>query len=337
MKNHVEKSAATSGIIGLAVGDALGVPVEFAPRKRRRDDPVMGMRAYGTHDQPAGTWSDDASLTLCLADSLTERGIDFHHQASRFVAWLHHDEWTPHGEVFDVGGATREAISQLARGVEPTEAGPTHVNSNGNGSLMRILPLAIYLARADRAARIETAMQASRLTHGHARCQIACALFVEVAAALVRGDELARAVADAQEAIAPVVTERFSPESQHVGRLFNKDVASLPESSVSGSGYVVDCLEASLWCALRARSYSEGVLAAVNLGDDTDTTGAVTGGLLGLRFGIDAIPVTWQQQLARHNDIVALCDRFQRVCEARWNADGQSTAHKKRVQVNLHD
>lgn len=319
--SNMSNSAAASGIIGLAVGDALGVPVEFAPRARRHSDPVTGMRAFGTHDQPAGTWSDDTSLALCLAESLAERGIDFHHQASRFAAWLHQDEWTPRGEVFDVGGATREAITRLARGVEPTEAGPTHVNSNGNGSLMRILPLAIYLARADRAIRIETAMQASRLTHGHARCQVACALFVEIAAAVVRGDELARAIADAQQTVAPAVAERFPAESQNLARLFNSDIASLPESSVSGSGYVIDCLEASLWCSLRARSYSDGVLAAVNLGEDTDTTGAVTGGLLGLRFGIDAIPTTWQHQLARYGDIVALCGRFQRACESRWNPD----------------
>lgn len=314
------KSAVAAGIMGLAVGDALGVPVEFCSRKSLRDKPVAGMREFGTHGQPAGTWSDDTSLTLCLMESLAERGIDYADQAERFVAWLEQAKWTPHGEVFDIGMATNEAIHRLARGVDPTSAGSTSEFSNGNGSLMRILPVALCLAFAEQKVRAETAMQCSRLTHGHPRCLIACVLFVEVAAALVRGTGVEQAVSEAQEFTESLVADRFSSEAVHVLRIFNRGIGKLNETEVTSDGYVVNCLEASLWCALRANSYREGVLAAVNLGEDTDTTAAVAGALLGLHFGLEGIPEEWQTQLARRDDVIALCERFQQVCERNWMA-----------------
>jgi ADP-ribosylglycohydrolase len=146
----------TGAMLGKAIGDALGVPVEFRSRDALRRDPVSGMRAFGTHHQPAGIWSDDTSLALCLAESLCETGIDFFDQADRFVRWRRLGYWTPRGEVFDIGGATARAICRLEEGVEPTEAGPAGESDCGNGSLMRILPLALFLAYADASYRAET-------------------------------------------------------------------------------------------------------------------------------------------------------------------------------------
>jgi len=312
---------ARAGLLGLAVGDALGVPVEFQSRQELQANPVTGMRGYGTHHQPPGTWSDDTSLALCLAASICQCGIDYEDQARRFVGWMQRGEWTPHGEVFDIGNATRAAILRLATGINPTEAGPTHERSNGNGSLMRILPIAIYLAHASTAERIDVAMTSSRLTHGHPRCQLACACFVEVAAAVIRGIAIGEAIVLARETIRPLMASRFPAEETTFAKLFSADFASLAEADLSGSGYVIHCLESSLWCALNAETYAAGVLRAVNLGDDTDTTGAVTGGLLGLRFGEAAIPTEWVQQLARRDDILALGERFQQVCQRRWEAD----------------
>jgi ADP-ribosyl-[dinitrogen reductase] hydrolase len=312
---------ATAGILGLAVGDALGVPVEFRSRESLRREPVTSMRGYSSHNQPPGTWSDDTSLALCLAESICENGIDFDDQAGRFVGWMLRGEWTPHGKVFDIGNATREAILLLDGVAAPTEAGSTDERSNGNGSLMRILPIAIYLAYSTPAERIDVAMTGSRLTHGHPRCQLACAYFVEVAAAMIRGTAISDAIAEAREAIKIILAERHPSEETKFARLFSADFESLPESDLSGSGYVIHCLESSLWCAAGADSYAVGVLRAVNLGDDTDTTGAVTGGLLGLRFGQSAIPEEWVEQLARRDDILALGDRFQRVCQRKWEAD----------------
>lgn len=311
-------STVVAGIVGLAVGDALGVPVEFESRTSLDRDPVTSMREFGTHNQPAGTWSDDTSLTLCLAESLCETGVDFHDQAQRFVGWLMRAEWTPHGRVFDVGHTTSDAIFALDSGVEPTAAGPTSEFSCGNGSLMRILPVAFYLAYAEPQQRIHTAMQCSRLTHGHVRCQLACALFVEVAASIVRGRTIEDAVEMAQTQLKEIIESRYATELKPFERLLSPGIEQHDRSKISGSGYVIDCLEASLWCAIRAKDYSEGVLEAVNLGDDTDTTGAVAGALLGLRFGIGGIPAPWIDSLARKNDILALANRFATECQTKW-------------------
>ncbi len=206
-------TAIPAAIFGSAVGDALGVPVEFSSREARRRDPVIDMRGYGAHLQPAGTWSDDTSLALCLAESLTERGLDYRDQASRFVAWLRNGLWTPHGEVFDIGNATRRAIHNLAAGRDPLAAGPAGEFDCGNGSLMRIAPLALYLAFADEDQRVEAAMLGSRLTHGHPRCQLACAMFCEVIAGLVQGREIEQAVAAGQKVLLRLLDSRFPNEA----------------------------------------------------------------------------------------------------------------------------
>lgn len=313
-----QSSRLRAGIIGLAVGDALGVPVEFQSRGSLDRQPVTGMRSRGSHNQPAGTWSDDTSLALCLVESLCERGMDYDDQARRFIGWLMHEEWTPHGEVFDVGNATSEAIRRLDDGVEPLEAGRVDEHSCGNGSLMRILPIALYMAYAEPSQRIRTAMDCSRLTHGHVRCQLACALYVEVAVELLLGRPVADAVASAQARLQPWFVAHFPQELDTFNCVLSSSLECLDRDMVSGQGYVIDTLTASLWCALRAEDYSHGVLAAVNLGDDTDTTGAVTGALLGLRFGVEGIPPEWIDMLARKSDVLALVDRFEQVCQQRW-------------------
>ena len=313
--------AMEAGILGGAMGDALGVPVEFTSRRSLRANPVVGLRGYGTHRQPAGTWSDDTSLTLCLVESLAESGIDFHEQAARFVAWMREAHWTAHGEVFDIGNATRAAIESLAAGEEPTQAGLAGELHCGNGSLMRLAPLGMYLAFADAAERARISASASRLTHGHPRCQLACIFYSEVIAWLVRGSSLTEALSEEQEVLRQELAARHPQESGNFERLLSPDLADLPESHISSSGYVLHCLEASLWCALRARSFEEGVLLAVNLGDDTDTTAAVAGTLLGLRFGKEQIPRAWLAELARLRDIEALLQRFQVACLERWRTE----------------
>jgi ADP-ribosylglycohydrolase len=313
--------AIEAAMVGSIVGDALGVPIEFTSRSSLRESPVTGMRGFGTHHQPAGTWSDDSSLMLCLAESLTETGIDYHDQAARFVSWMRNAVWTPHGEVFDIGNATREAILRLDAGVDPTEAGLSGEFHCGNGSLMRILPIGLYLAFAERDERTETVAACSRLTHGHPRCQLACVMFNEIVASLVRGNSFEEAVAEGRDVVRENLANRFPEESAAFERLLSPALVDFDEAGVSSSGYVIHCLEASLWCAQRAESFCEGVLAAVNLGDDTDTTGAVAGALLGLRFGTKQIPTDWIESLARLSDLRSLIERFQLACNQKWKAD----------------
>lgn len=329
------------GLFGSVVGDALGVPVEFTSRAARQQDPVTGMREYGTHNQPAGTWSDDTSLALCLAESLTLCGVDLRDQSARFQRWLYDGYWTPHGVVFDIGNATRQALRQLAAGAEPTSAGPRGEYHCGNGSLMRILPLALYLAQADPAARAKIVADASCLTHGHPRCRLSCAMYCEVAGALLRGRDIHEAVASGQNVVRQLLDEQHPEERHAFDRLLSSDLEELPSDQVSSSGYVIHCLEAGLWCALRAGSFADGVLAAVNLGDDTDTTGAVAGGLLGLRFGRDDIPADWIDGLARLGDVESLGSEFLVASQQRWEREGpaqeRSSVPASRPQPSLEE
>ncbi|GAB3845844.1 ADP-ribosylglycohydrolase family protein [Hymenobacter terrigena] len=312
-----------AALLGLAVGDALGVPVEFAPRAARRQDPVTDMRAYGTHHQPAGTWSDDSSLTFCLAETLARPGgrsgaPDLDDFARRSINWLYHSYWTAYGETFDVGNATRAAIDRLQRGVEPTKAGPSSEYDNGNGALMRILPLAFHdVWRAEtldlNAAWALTENVAS-VTHGHPRSTLGCFLYLLVARGLLRGQASPAAYDEARQsayswlqgqAKGPVFYEWPKYEAFFDGSLLEPG-----ETEIKSSGYVVHTLEAALWCLLKHDTYAATVLAAVNLGDDTDTTGAVAGGLAGLAYGEADIPAEWLAVLARRTDIEELAGRL---------------------------
>ncbi|MFD1468629.1 ADP-ribosylglycohydrolase family protein [Hymenobacter caeli] len=315
-------AATRAALLGLAVGDALGVPVEFRSREERRRDPVTGMRAHGTHDQPAGTWSDDASLTFCLAETLARPGAlagtpDLADFARRCINWLDNAYWTATGETFDVGNATRAAIGRLRKGVEPTQAGPRTEADNGNGALMRILPLAFHQTwRADPldpdAAWALTAAVAS-VTHGHPRSTLGCFLYLLVARELLAGLGPAGAYAQMVAVANPWLRHGSIPavvEDIYYRRVLDGTLPALPEAEIQSSGYVVHTLEAALWCLLNQTSYPATVLAAVNLGSDTDTTGAVAGGLAGLAYGEAGLPAEWLGPLARRADIEELANRL---------------------------
>ncbi|MBF9238391.1 ADP-ribosylglycohydrolase family protein [Hymenobacter sp. BT683] len=313
------ESQLRSALLGLAVGDALGVPVEFQSRAVRRRDPVTGMRAYGTHHQPAGTWSDDASLTFCLAEALAD-GYSVRRLADHCARWYQDAFWTPHGRVFDIGITTREALQRLQN--LPQEASPLvggrDEMSNGNGALMRVLPLAFYQAQAPLAVRFRRIADAAAVTHGHLRSALACFLYLELAAHLRAGLTPAVAYARLCEDAPAQFEELQLPagEAALFARFLGGQLASVPEAAIASSGYVLHTLEAAVWCLLRHATYAETVLAAVNLGDDTDTTGAVAGGLAGLCYGEGGIPVEWHGALARRADIEDLAHRAAVGCVA---------------------
>jgi ADP-ribosyl-[dinitrogen reductase] hydrolase len=312
---------ARAALLGLAVGDALGVPVEFIGRETRRRDPVVAMRGYGTHGQPPGTWSDDSSLTFCLAETLATVGYDLADAAHRFVRWQDEAYWTVHGRVFDIGIATAEALQRLRQGVLPQHAGGTDEYSNGNGSLMRILPLVFANKDWPIAERFRTVREVSSITHAHIRSSIAGFIYIELARQLLLGNNKQVAYTAMQRAVNEFLSAN-SIVSELELRQFHRilensygdyDIQPLiacKEAEIKSSGYVVHTLEAALWCLLTHDTYSATVLAAVNLGDDTDTTGAVAGGLAGLAYGEAAIPVEWLSVLARRADIEELAARL---------------------------
>ena len=297
------REAIASGIFGMAVADAVGVPAEFRSREELREHPVTDMIGGGAHHQVAGTWSDDTSMALCLAFSLAERNeVDADDIMKRFCDWYENGAYSPHGECFDIGMTVAKALRRYAQGVPAQECGGANVQDNGNGSLMRILPLVYYLMARyggnfgtnDEAMRCIDLV--SSLTHRHPISRVACGIYLCIAARLLLGDAIFDAV---QSGIDTALNWYASHEGYEAGldcRGRVRDAArlkTLPEDEIKSGGYVVDTLEAALWCLLSTDNYRDCVLKAVNLGDDTDTVAAVAGGLAGIHYGLDGIPTSW--------------------------------------------
>jgi ADP-ribosylglycohydrolase len=297
-----------SVLFGVAVGDALGVPVEFKNRPTVRNNPVTDMIGYNL---PPGTFSDDSSLTFCLAEALTKE-FDLNTIGENFVKWYYHNYWTPRGKVFDIGITTRRAIDRLAKSKRPDLAGDVEVSSNGNGSLMRISPLLFYLLDKPIQERFEITKQVSSMTHGHIRSVIACFYYLEFARQLFAERDKFEIYKNLQTEVTKHLTSlSINPtEVALFDRLLKGNIHELTEENIFSGGYVLHTLEASIWCLLTTDNYKDAVLKAVNLGGDTDTTGAVTGGLAGLLYGFDNIPTNWINQIARRDDIEELAERL---------------------------
>ncbi|KAF2331194.1 ADP-ribosylglycohydrolase family protein [Flavobacterium ginsenosidimutans] len=307
MKNTIEP-----GLFGLAVGDALGVPVEFQSRAYLKENPVTDMFGFGTHHQPIGTWSDDSSLAFCLAESLCA-GYDLNDIAKNFVKWYSADLWTPHGQVFDIGIATRNAILNISKGHQPDLCGGFSESDNGNGSLMRILPLVFYLQKENDIEVIyQKVKEVSSITHAHFRSVFACFIYVIYCLEILKDKDKFEAYKDMQFVLSKFLKDK-SFNSVEIGlfdRILKNDISKYNENEIHSSGYVLHSLEASFWCFLNSDSYEETVLKAVNLGQDTDTTGAIAGGLSGIYFGLENIPQKWINNFARVKDIKDLTDRL---------------------------
>lgn len=309
MQFNLEKKL-KAGIIGHVVGDALGVPVEFKSRKELKKDPVTDMQGYGSYNQPPGTWSDDSSLTLCLLESLL-KGYDLNDQAEKFISWLDDAYWTARGETFDVGNTTRNSISNLRQGIQPTKAGAAGERDNGNGSLMRILPLAFYLIDMQSEQRFEKTKEVSSLTHSHPRSILGCYIYLDYALRLIKGNCLTKSYKETIEHVNQFIKkDKFSLELKYYSRILTGKIKDLRESNIKSTGYIVDTLEAVFWVLLNSNSYEESVLKAVNLGQDTDTIAAITGGLAGIHYGFDSIPEKWIKQISRLDDILELSRNF---------------------------
>jgi len=303
-----------SAIMGLCVGDALGVPVEFKSRYQLKRDPVVDMRSYGTYNQPAGTWSDDTSMTLCTLDSLSN-GLDYKDIMDKFLSWYKKGEYTPFGETFDIGMGTRRALTNYANGEEPLKSGGTGERDNGNGSLMRILPVLFYLQKTygenfnEKEKPYEIIHNISALTHRHKRSMIACGIYITIADYISREYNLNEAVKLGINKSFQYYEkkEEFKEELKYYQRLNDKNFHKLPEEEIKSSGYVVVSLEAALWSLVNTVSYKDCLLKAVNLGEDTDTVAAIAGGLAGLYYGCEDIPKEWLDKIQRRKYVEELC------------------------------
>lgn len=288
------------------------MPVEFKSRAYLDQNPVADMLGYGTHHQLPGTWSDDTSLTLCLIDALIEEKFSLEKVAEKFIHWLQLGLWTARGEVFDVGITSRQSIHRLMNGVPPVHSGSCGEHENGNGSLMRILPLLFYFHDKHINYRFDTTRLISGITHGHIRSVVACFYYLEFARYIFLGKDKRWAYQALKSDLTTFLNSLYidAEELDVFNSLLKDNIFDKSRNDIKSSGYVIHTLEASIWCIMNTENYSEAVLLAVNLGEDTDTTAAVTGGLAGLLYGLESFPKEWRHGLARYDDIFELCTRF---------------------------
>ena len=309
----MEKLQTIKGIIlGHAIADAVGVPVEFRTREYFKEYPVTDMLAYGTYYQPKGTWSDDTTMTLCTLESIAIKGtIDLEDIMERFSWWLKDGYMTPHGKLFDIGNVTQCAIIEYLNGAK-FPYGRDDERSNGNGSLMRIIPVTLFhhFKKHSPVKYREDVHNVSMLTHAHSRSVVGCGIYDFVLEELMKNPCKDSIKVGLENAYAHY---KCMDEINTYSRIFDKDFASLDERDIKSSGYVVDTLEAALWCLMNTDSYRDCVLKAVNLGRDTDTVGAVAGGLAGALYGYDGIPKEWIDSLVKKDMIEKLCEDFANI------------------------
>lgn len=308
MEDRILKTV-RAAVLGHAVADALGVPVEFSSRAERDADPVREMRGYGSYPVPAGAWSDDTSMALCALDSLAEGTWDLEDVLRRFALWYTEDEYTPTGEMFDDGGTCSAAIEQYLSGTPAVLCGQKGERSVGNGALMRLYPFVLWAwIRGGEFEEWEEKLElATALTHAHPRAILASGIYARVLFALLRNPSKEAAFSALREARCAYADRG---EIGHFARLLSPRLLALRREEITSSGYAVATLEASLWCLFTTESYREAVERAVNLGDDTDTVAAVTGALAGVLYGEEAIPAPWLAALLRRDFIGDLAERF---------------------------
>jgi ADP-ribosyl-[dinitrogen reductase] hydrolase len=278
------------------VGDAIGTTVEFM--RRGSFTPVTDMTGGGPFGLKPGQWTDDTSMALCLATSLVEKnGFDALDQMQRYLRWYREGYLSSTGRCFDIGNATRQALERFQATGEPF-SGSTNSFSAGNGSLMRLAPVVMFYAPDQKQAQFH-AGESSRTTHAVMECIYACKLYAEILVRALNGDDRETVLAESK------VSGEMPGKIAAIARGEYKQKS---EQQIKGSGYVVEALEAALWCFWNTDSFSAAVLAATNLGDDADTTAAICGQIAGAFYGQSGIRADWLEKLCMREEIIQLAD-----------------------------
>ena len=314
----MQSNKITDALLGVAVGDAVGVPFEFKSRAEMKSTPAKDMIGYGTHNQPPGTWSDDSSLTFCLAESLVN-GYDLKDISQRFIQWKNQAYWSVRGNVFDIGITTARAITRLRQIIEDNDLEDLKKQKyygkeydNGNGSLMRIIPLLFYIKGKPIEEQFEIIWEISALTHRHIRAAMSCLIYLTLAEKLLGGKDKETAYSEMRTEILSFWNDmQFSDEErEHFKKVIQNDIRKTPIDDLKSGGYVIEVLESSIWFFLNKNSYEDTILSIINLGHDTDTSAAIAGGLAGIYYGQNNIPEYWIVSLARMEDIIDLGNRL---------------------------
>lgn len=296
-------------LLGLAIGDALGAAVEF--KRPGSFKPVTDYRDGGPHRLAPGEWTDDTSMALALADSLASVGWDLEDQARRYLAWWKDGEYSVNGRCFDIGIATQSALARIEGGAAARSGGEEADQASGNGSIMRLAPVPLrylHLFPCELSKLAALAEESSYPTHRSSKCLSACRYLAVVLAALMDGRERVEVLSADWSVLAEL--NAISPLHPAILEIAHGSFRRKQPPQIKGSGYVVESLEAALWAFHQAPSFRDAVLAAVNLGDDADTTGAVCGQLAGAYFGTDGMPPEWLAQLAKRDWIEQACARL---------------------------
>lgn len=303
------RARAHGSLLGLAVGDALGTTLEFM--RPGSFPPISDMLGGGPFNLEPGEWTDDTSMALCLAESIIESGgFDPHDQMRRYLRWYREGHLSVTGHCFDIGSTTRDALTRFERSGDPY-SGSTDPRSAGNGSIMRLAPIPIVFVN-DPAEAIRLAGESSRTTHGAAICMDACRYLAGLIVGALSGRSKTELLAPLYSPLAD--GWRDAPLVSEVAPLAAGSFLAKQPPQVRGSGYVVESLEAALWAFATTASFADGALAAVNLGDDADTTGAVYGQVAGAYYGVDGIPGSWLERLAWRERIEGWADGLLTVC-----------------------
>jgi len=288
-------------LLGLAVGDAIGTTVEFKPRGNF--EPVTDMVGGGPFGLEPGQWTDDTSMALCLAESLIERqGFDARDQMERYIRWRHDGHLSSTGRCFDIGNATSSALHRFERTGQPF-SGSTDPYSAGNGSIMRVAPIPMFFCPDAKRAMLN-AINSSRTTHAARECLDACSLFACMLVAALEGKRKKEIL------IGSVTSELMWEMAPKIQAIYGCQYKDKVEDQIRGSGYVVESLEAALWCFHQTDSFSDAILKAVNLGDDADTTAAVCGQIAGAFYGESGIPTEWLDKLCMRERITEMADQL---------------------------
>ena len=335
-----ENEQIRGSLYGFFVGDALGVPVEFVGRTSLKNNPIKDMEEYGTHNQPKGTWSDDSSMVLATIDSmynnkeifLQNEIFNYDDLMNRYSMWKNQAEYTPNQKVFDIGITTSDAISKYETNKSNVFCGSDSFNANGNGSLMRIIPLALYTKWCISEGytikllndNYDVIKKFSSLTHAHTLSIMSCYIYNFFVSNYIVLRDLNKTYIKTQKHFQDIFDGKIQKDygdlelcKKYFDRLIYKDISKLKEDDIKSSGFVVDSLEASIWCVMTSNSFEESVLKAVNLGDDTDTIGALTGALAGLVYGSIGIPKKWIDSLQRKEYLDDMINKYIELIQLR--------------------
>lgn len=299
-------------IIGHAVGDAMGFPTEFSKREELLNNPVIEMIDSPDVGQPAGSWSDDTAMEIATIDSFIQKKcFDYKDIMDKWVKWISKSEYTPTGVTFDIGRTCLKAIKKYCNGTAPLQCGSTSINENGNGSLMRILPVALYAysKNIDDISIRKLTNEVSSLTHAHEVSRLGCYIYVQFIINLLKGKTK-------EEAYKHIQYLDYSAYDMHSLKLYTRILDEQIEvqrlDQIKSTGYIVDTLESAIWIFMNAQHYKEAIIASTNIGGDTDTIGAIVGSMAGIYYGFDSIPSSWLDKLQRKDYLIELVDRFEK-------------------------